>query len=149
MQEIRNGSFSVCISASDSLTARGLRCHRKILTRIELERAVLCIDANGLAFADLAFEDVDAKWVENFFLDGALEGTRSVNRIVTFARDQFLGGIGKIERDLLLLEAFRQAAELDFDDLLEVVLSESIKNDNLIDPVEKFRTKMCAQCVHY
>src|SRR6266566_5405093 len=115
----------------------------------KFERTVLSIDVDGLAFADFTFENVDAKRVENFFLDGALERARAVNRIVTFARDQFLGGIGKIERDLLLLEPFRQAAELDFNDLFEVVFSEAIKNDNLIDPVEKFGTKMCAQCVHY
>ena len=124
-----------------------LRCHRKILTCIELERAILCVDANGLAFADFAFEDVDAKRIENFFLDCALEWTRSVNRIVTFARDQFLGGIGKIERDLLLLEPFRQAAKLDFDNLFEVIFCESIKNYNLIDAIEKLGTKMGAQCV--
>src|SRR5205823_8731141 len=98
---------------------------------------------------DFTFENVDAKRVENFFLDGALEGTRSVNRVVTFARDQFLGGIGKIERDLLLLEPFRQAAELNFNNLFEVVLSESIKNDNLIDPVEKFGSNMCPQSIRH
>src|SRR5713101_3218655 len=47
-----------------------LRCHRKILARIELERAILCVDANGLAFADSAFDNVDAERVENFFLYG-------------------------------------------------------------------------------
>ena len=62
---------------------------------------------DGLAFADFAFEDVNAEWVENFFLNRAPERTRAVNRIVPFAREQFLGRIRKIERDLLLLEPFR------------------------------------------
>ncbi len=103
---------------------------------------------NGLAFADFAFEDVDAEWIENFFLNRAPERTRAVNRIVPFAREQFLSRIGKIKRDLLLVEPFRQSAKLDFDDLFKVVFGEPIKNDDLIDAVEKFGTKMCAQCVH-
>src|SRR5437867_13387336 len=103
---------------------------------------------NGLAFADFAFEDVDAEWIENFFLNREPERTRAVNRIVPFAREQFLSGIGKIKRDLLLVEPVRQSAKLDFDDLFKVVFGEPIKNDDLINSVEKFGTKMCAQCVH-
>ena len=45
---------------------------------------------DSLAFADFAFEDVDAEWVENFFLDGAPERAGTLNRIVPFARKQFL-----------------------------------------------------------
>src|SRR5437867_4387549 len=65
---------------------------------------------NGLAFADFAFEDVDAEWIENFFLNRAPERTRAVNRIVPFAREQFLSRIGKIKRDLLLVEPFRPSS---------------------------------------
>jgi hypothetical protein len=50
------------------------------------ERAVFCIDFHGLAFTDFAFEDVDAERIENFFLNGAPQRARAVNRIVTFAR---------------------------------------------------------------
>ena len=41
------------------------------LSYAKLERAVLGVDVNGLTFADFAFEDLDAKRIENFFLDGA------------------------------------------------------------------------------
>jgi hypothetical protein len=124
----------------------GAVCHIKSKSLREsvakLERAVFGVDFDSLAFPDFAFKDVNAKRIENFLLDGALERTCSVNRVVTFARDQFLRGIGKIERDLLLFEPFRQTAELNFDNLFEVVFSESIENDDLIDPVEKLGSKM-------
>jgi len=103
--------------------------------RLKLERAVFGIDMDGLAFADFAFKDVYAERVENFFLDCALQRAGAVNGIVTFARDQFLGRIGKIERDLLLLEPFRQAAKLNFNDLPEIVFGEAIENDDLVDAI--------------
>src|ERR1700720_3066337 len=77
--------------------------------RLELARAVFCINMDGLAFADFAFENVDAERIENFLLNRASERAGAVNGIVTFAREKCLGRIGKIERDLLLLEPFRQA----------------------------------------
>ncbi len=73
---------------------------------------------DGLTFADFSFEDVDAKWVKNFSLNSASQGACAVNRIVTFARKQFLRGIGELERDLLLLETLRQSLKLNFDNLL-------------------------------
>ena len=110
--------------------------------RLEFERAVFGIDMDGLTLADFPFEDVDAERVENFFLDRALQRAGAINGIVTFARNQFLGRIGKIERDLLLLEPFRQAAELNLNNLLEIVFAQSIEDDDFIDAVEKFGTKM-------
>src|SRR5436305_4202286 len=101
----------------------------------ELERAVLRIDADGLAFADFAFEDVDREWVENFFLNRAAKRARAVNRIVAFASKMCFGGIGKFERDLLLLETFRQTFQLDFDDLLQVILAQPIEDDDLVHAV--------------
>src|SRR5437762_3149857 len=91
---------------------------RTRLLRTKLERAIFCIDTNALAFMKFAFEDVETERVQNFFLNCALERSRAVHRIVAFAGEQFLRRIGKIERDLLLLESFRQAAELNLDDFL-------------------------------
>jgi len=79
----------------------------KTLRYAEFQRAVLRIDMDGLPFADFAFQDIDAERIENFFLNGASQRTRAVNRIVTFPRQEFLGRIGELERDLLLLEPFR------------------------------------------
>ena len=76
----------------------------------KLEGAVLGVDVNGLAFADFAFEDVETEGIENLLLNRALQRARAINRIVPFTREQFLGRIGEIERDLLLFEPFRQAA---------------------------------------
>src|SRR5437660_12785550 len=92
------------------------------ILRLKLERAIFRIDMDGLAFADFAFENVDAEWVENFFLNRALQRARAINGIVAFARNQFFGRVGKIEGDFLLLETFRQSRQLNFNNLLEVVV---------------------------
>ena len=88
---------------------------------MKFESAVFCIDTDCLSFADFSSEDVDAEGVENFFLDCALERPRAVNRVVSFPGEQFLGRIGQIKRDLLLLEPFGEPAQLDFNDLLKVI----------------------------
>ena len=54
-----------------------------------------------------AFEDVETEGIENFLLNRALQWARAINRIVPFTREQLLGRIGEVERDLLLLEPFR------------------------------------------
>ena len=78
---------------------------RKPLVPVKLEHAVSRLNVDGLAFADFAFQDVDAERVENFFLDGAAQRTSAVNGIVTFARQELLRRLGKIERVWLGLES--------------------------------------------
>ena len=46
---------------------------------------------NGLAFADFPFENVDRERVEDFFLNGAAERTRAIDRIVAFAGEELFG----------------------------------------------------------
>jgi hypothetical protein len=84
------GAFELSAGAFKFLhqTQRLIQSHSK------LEGTVLCIDTNFLAFANFAFQDIDAEGVENFFLDRALERARTVNRVVSFAGEQFLGRIG-------------------------------------------------------
>src|SRR5206468_5705281 len=64
----------------------------------KFELAVFDIDVDGLAFADFAFENIDAERVENFSLDGAPQRAGAVDRVVAFARQQFFSGIGRLER---------------------------------------------------
>jgi hypothetical protein len=93
------------------------------LVRAKFKRSVFCIDMDNLAFADLAFKNVETERIENLFLNRALSRTCTVNRIVTFAGNKRLRRLGKIEADLLLLESLGQSAELDFDNFLEVLFA--------------------------
>src|SRR5207302_10850123 len=47
-----------------------------------------------------------------------------------------------------LLESFRQSAQLDFDNLLQIFLAQPIEDNDLIYAIEKFGTEMCAQRIH-
>src|SRR5438552_3403834 len=107
------------------------------------------MNVDGLAFADFAFENIDAERVENFSLNRASKRSRAVNRIISFARQQFLGGIGELERDLLLLQPFRQPAKLNLYDLFQIVFRQAVENDDLIDAIQKFWTEMRTQRIHH
>jgi hypothetical protein len=71
-----------------------LQCRIPQLFFLKFQRAVFCIDVDRLAFADFPFKNVDAERVENFFLNGTPKRSGTVNRIVSFAGEQFLGRIG-------------------------------------------------------
>jgi hypothetical protein len=60
------------------------------LVPAKLKRTVFCTDADGLAFSDFAFEDVDAERIENFFLNSAAKRACTQTRVVPFAREEFL-----------------------------------------------------------
>src|ERR1043166_2741810 len=55
---------------------------------VKFERPVFCVHANGLAFANFAFENIDTEWIENFSLNSAPQRTRAINGIVPFPREQ-------------------------------------------------------------
>ena len=110
-------------------------CSRKF------QRAVCGVNADGLSFAEFAFEDVDTERIENFSLNGAPQRSRAVNGIVTFACEQCLCGVGQLDRDLLLFETFRQTTKRNLDDLLQLIFTEPVENDDLVDAVQKLRTK--------
>ena len=76
-------------------------------------RPVFLVRADRLSLVKFALEDIEAERIENLFLNHAFERTRPVNGIVTFASDERLGPIGKLERDLLLLQAFGQTDQVE------------------------------------
>src|SRR5262245_23199891 len=54
---------------------------------LEGQFSIAHINADGLTLAKLPFQDLQAKRIENFLLDGTLQRPCSVNRIITFAAD--------------------------------------------------------------
>jgi hypothetical protein len=91
----------------DLRVERRSRVHLRSLARSKSERTIFCIHADRLPFVNFTFQNLETERIENFFLNGALERACAVNGIVTFARDQGLGGITQLQRDLLLLQTFR------------------------------------------
>ena len=77
------------------------------LSRGKLQRSVPRVDANGLPFVEFPFQNLQAKRIENLFLDRALQRPRAINRVVALARDQLFRRVAQREVNLLRLESFR------------------------------------------
>jgi hypothetical protein len=82
-----------------------------------------------------------------FLLYQAFERTRPVLRIVA-ALGEIVGRLfGELEFDLALLESLAQAADLDADDLAQLLAAQRMEHHDLVDAVEKLGTEALAQHV--
>src|SRR5213078_1209992 len=103
------------VQRSDRLpTLRALRglLGRELLGP-ELDRAVLGVDEDGVAFLVLPREDLLGKRVEDELLDGAADRPRAVDRVVALLRDERLRVGRELERDLPLGEPLRERVRLE------------------------------------
>ena len=50
-----------------------------------------------------------------------------------------LGRVGQLQRDVPLRQPLAQPAELDLDDLLQMLLGQRVEDDDLVDAVEELR----------
>ena len=82
-------------------------------------------------------------------LDDALERTGPVGRIVAFLGEELLRFVGQRETDVLLIEAFQQALQLDVDDAGDFFVGQSVENDRFVDAVEELRTEVSSQRFHH
>src|SRR5207302_6503390 len=83
---------------------------------VEHESAVAAVHADRVAFAEIAFEHPQRERIEDAALNRPLERTRAVDRIIALMYEELPGGIGQSDANLALLEAARQAADLNIDD---------------------------------
>ena len=59
----------------------------------------LDVDDDVIAVQDLAVEDFEGERVLHQLLDSALQRPRSEVRVVAFGKEEFLRGVGQLERD--------------------------------------------------
>src|ERR1700730_18083770 len=116
---------------------------------LEGERVRAGADDDGIALQELSLEDAHRQRVEHPPLDRALEGPRAVRRIVPFTDELLLRRVRQLHVDLPLLEPFHQAADLDIDDLLQVVAPEGVEEDDLVDPVQELRAEQRCPCLQH
>ena len=96
---------------------------------------------HGTLRSDGATEDGAAEVVEEHRLEGALDGTGTVFRVVAFFGDEADGIVVDMEGDALLFEAVGDAAELDLDNLLNLCLLQGLEHQDVVDAVDELGTK--------
>src|SRR5690242_13674211 len=114
----------------------------------ELQAAVAGVDDNGVALAETAFEHLQRKRVEHASLDGPLQRTGTVRRVIPLLDELVFRGIGQADVNLALLESLQQSGNLDVDDALDVLTSKRMEEDHLVDPVEELGPEVRAQRIH-
>src|SRR5437667_6733118 len=115
----------------------------------ELEPVRRTIHDNGVAFAEIAFEDTKRQRIQHTLLNRALEWARAVRGVVTLADEVFLRAVGQDNMDFALLEPLHESGQLDVDDSLHVLAAERMEEDDFVDAVQELRTEVLAQRDHH
>ena len=100
------------------------------------------------AVVDLAADNQPAEARFHLLLNRPLERAGAVDRIVARLHQMRPCRIGQRELDVAIGQALAQARELDFHDLLQMLLIERMEDDDLVDAVEKLGPETAAQFVH-
>ena len=103
------------------------------------------IDLHRVPFGKFAVEDARGQRVFDLLLDQALQRTGAEGGIVAAFGKLGLGGISNRQMKTAAFEAQLKIAQLDVDDVLEVLLSQRVEDDDFIHAVEELRPEMLAE----
>ena len=85
----------------------------------------------------------------DLLLDGALERPRAVHRVVAAVRQIVARGVGEVEGEVAVGQPLLEPAELDVDDLPDVVALERVEDDDVVDAVQELGAEVLAQRLHH
>src|SRR5688500_9955175 len=111
-------------------------CEELGMNRLTFRKAQLVashVHYYGVALAERAVEHAQRKRIEQPPLQGALERARPIYWIITLADQEVFRSFTQLYRDFPVAEAFQQPAQLNFDDLLDVLLLERVEDHDFVD----------------
>src|SRR5687767_392528 len=100
---------------------------------------------HGVTLTKRAVEHAQGKRIEEPPLQGAFDRTRPVHWIITLTDEEIFRTFAQLNRDLPVTETFEQAAQLNFDDLLDVCLVQRVEKHDFVDAIDELRTEVRAQ----
>src|ERR1051325_1892595 len=127
------------------LSSSGLRRLGGVAVDRELHPVAFGRDAHGLAGENLAAQQLRRERVLNHRLYRALQGARSVERVVALARQQLLRRAVKLYPHVALCEQAAQAFELYLDDAAYLLARELVEDDYVVHAVQELRLEVLAQ----
>ena len=107
------------------------------------------VDDNFFAVVHLAADNQPAESCFHLLLDRSFERPRAIDRIVASLHQMRPRLIRQRELNVAIRQTLAQARELDFHDLLQVLLIEGMEDNDLVDAVEKLRPETAAELVHH
>src|SRR5207248_1787215 len=63
------------------------------------------------------------------------------------ADQMFLGGVGQLDANMAIFQAAAQAAQLNLHDLLQMLFTQGVEDNDFVDAVEELGAEMMAQFV--
>src|SRR3954464_13737709 len=111
----------------------------------ERQPRAIAVDDDGVAFAEVSFEDPHRERIEHATLNRALERPGAVRRVVAFLDELFFGCVSEHYMNLALFEALHQPGELDLDDVLHVLTAERVEEDDFVDAIQKLGPEVFAE----
>ena len=115
---------------------------RRRLLFEELQLAGLDVDPHGVSLREFPLQDLHRQGIQDAPLKCALERARAIRRIVAFGEQEILGGFAELDPDLALFQSRDQATHLDVNDGAQVLPTQGVKENDLVDPIEEFRTEV-------
>ncbi len=100
-----------------------------------------------MAGTDLAEEDLLGELILDLALDGATQRTCTENRIESSLGQQRLRLLGELDPHVLVLELGLDATDHQVDHLDDLVLSELVEHDDVVDTVEELRSEVLLELV--
>ncbi len=98
-------------------------------------------DPNLCTILDIPHQNVFSKRVLQIFLDGSLERSCAIRRVVPILRQPCFSAFGQMKHNLPLVEQLLQPAHLNSHNLRHILALETIKKQNVINAIEEFRSK--------
>src|SRR5690606_25749095 len=99
--------------------------------------SVFHIDRDRVALLEFAVEQIKAERIEDAMLNDPLERAGPVGRVVSLRRDLLQRGRSQLQLQSQCGEALHDPVDLNLHDGGKILLVEAVKNDGLINPVEK------------
>src|SRR3954466_13678912 len=105
----------------------------------EVELMIPLFYVNPLPVSNLSRHQPSRQRRLNFFLNRSLQRPGTVSRIVTDSNQVLPRGVGQRDLDMSFRQARSESVQLDFDDLLQFVFSQTVERDDLVHAIQEFR----------
>jgi hypothetical protein len=115
----------------------------------EFQLASRRVDPHHGGLAELSLQHPHRKRIQHPALNGPLQGSGTVGRVVSFGDQEILRTVRELDANLAVLEALHQAAQLDVDNLPHLSARQRVEDDDVVDPVQELRTEVGPQGVHH
>ena len=116
---------------------------------LKFESVIGDTDLDDVSGFELALEDRLRQRVFDLLLDGSLQWPCPINRIKTGIRKSVPRRIRKVNTHVALRQPIAQIPKLDVDDVANMLATQRVEYDHIVDPVDELRSKVCADDIHH